>query len=83
MRFRPDIPAWLEAVLLKAVARDVKDRFETAEEFLLALEHGAHKPLRMPRRMPLAQRDPHFALKVLALVSVLTNILLLWLLLVR
>ena len=83
VRFRPDIPAWLEAVLLKAVARDVKDRFETAEEFLLALEHGAHKPLRMPRRMPLAQRDPHFALKVLALVSVLTNILLLWLLLVR
>jgi len=42
-RYRPDTPAWLEAVLLKACARDAKERFETAEEFLLALERGAHR----------------------------------------
>ncbi len=29
-RYRPDIPDWLEAVLLKAVAREPKARFETA-----------------------------------------------------
>lgn len=81
VRFRPDIPQWLEAVLLKAVARDVADRFETAEEFLLAIEHGAHKPLRMPRKMPLAQRDPYFPLKLVALLSILINLLLIWLLL--
>ena len=83
VRFRPDIPQWLEAVLLKAVARDVKDRFETAEEFLLALEQAANKPLRMPRKMPLAQRHPYFFLKVLTLVSFALNIFLLWRLLPR
>ncbi|HEY6898131.1 MAG TPA: bifunctional protein-serine/threonine kinase/phosphatase [Rhodocyclaceae bacterium] len=82
-RWRPDIPQWLEAVLLKAVARDRKDRFETAEEFLVALEYGAHRPLRMPRRMPLAQRVPYFGLRLLAVGSLTLNIFLLWLLLVR
>ncbi len=80
VRFRPDIPQWLEAVILKAVARDVKDRFETAEEFLLALEQGANKPLRMPRKMPLAQRHPHFLIKVLVAGSLVLNVFLLWLL---
>jgi protein phosphatase len=83
VRFRPDIPQWLEAVMLKAVARDAKDRFETAEEFLLALEKGANKPLRTPRKMPLAQRDPNFGLKLLAVASLVLNLLLLWLLMVR
>ncbi|CAB1368028.1 bifunctional protein-serine/threonine kinase/phosphatase [Denitratisoma oestradiolicum] len=83
LRYRADIPAWLESVLLKAVARDLPDRFETAEEFLLALEQGAHKPLRMHRRMPLVQRDPHFPLKLLAALSLVLNFFLLWLLFLR
>jgi protein phosphatase len=82
-RYRPDIPEWLEAVLLKAVAREVKDRFETAEEFLLALETGAHRPLRVARRTPLLKRDPMLALKLLAACSLALNLLLLYLLLVR
>jgi protein phosphatase len=61
-RYRPDTPAWLEAVLLKACAREAKDRFETAEEFLLALERGAHRPLVTHRRMPLVERNPALAL---------------------
>lgn len=81
VRFRPDIPQWLEAVLLKGVARDAKDRFETAEEFLLALEQGVNKPLRTPRKMPLAQRDPLFGLKILLAVSLILNVGLLILLL--
>lgn len=83
VRVRPDIPAWLEAVLLKAVARDAKDRFETAEEFQLALEQGAHKPLRMPRKMPLAQRDPYLPLKILVMGSLALNLFLIWILLIR
>ena len=83
LRYRPDIPQWLEALLLKAVAREPAARFETAEEFLLALERGAHKPLTLPRRMPLMQRDPQLALKLLAVASIALNILLLWLLLAR
>ena len=82
-RFRPDIPAWMEAVLLKAVARDPRARFETAEEFLLALERGAHRPLVVPRKSPLLQRDPQLGLKLLAAASLTLNILLIYLLLVR
>lgn len=83
LRYRADIPQWLEAVLLKAVAREPKERFETAEEFLLALERGAHRPLALPRRMPLLQRDPQLALKLLAVASLALNLLLLWVLLAR
>lgn len=82
-RYRPDIPGWLEAVLLKACARDAKDRFETADEFLLALERGASRPLTAPRRMPLAQRDPQLMLKLIALASLTANILMLYLLIAR
>ena len=78
-RYRPDIPEWLEAVLLKAVARDPKDRFETAEEFMLALERGAHRPLRVPRKTPLLKRDPNLGLKLLAAASLTLNALLLYL----
>ena len=82
-RYRPDIPAWLEAVLLKAVAREPKARFETAEEFLLALERGAHRPLSVRRKSPLLERDPQLGLKLLAAGSLVLNLLLIYLMLVR
>jgi serine/threonine protein phosphatase PrpC len=41
-KFRSDMPIWFEAILLKSVARNAKDRFETAEEFLLALVLRGH-----------------------------------------
>lgn len=82
-RFRPDVPEWLESVLLKAVARAPAERFETAEEFLLALERGAHRPLQVPRRRPLLQRDPQLALKLLCAGSLLLNLALLLHLLLR
>jgi protein phosphatase len=80
-RYRPDIPEWLESVILKAVAREPAARFETAEEFLLALERGAQRPLRVARRTPLLQRDPALGLKLLAAGSLVLNIFLLFLLL--
>uniref|UniRef100_E6QSX9 Putative serine/threonine protein kinase n=1 Tax=mine drainage metagenome TaxID=410659 RepID=E6QSX9_9ZZZZ len=82
-RYRPDIPDWLESVMLKAVARDPVERFETAEEFLLALERGAQRPLRVARRSPLLKRDPTFGIKLVAACSLAINILLLFLLLVK
>ncbi|MDP2810442.1 MAG: bifunctional protein-serine/threonine kinase/phosphatase [Rhodocyclaceae bacterium] len=82
-RYRPDIPDWLESVMLKAVAREPGDRFETAEEFLLALERGAQRPLRVARRTPLLRRDPMLGLKLLAAASLVVNLLLVFLLLVR
>ena len=79
-RYRPDTPAWLEALLLKACARDPKERFETAEEFLLALERGASRPLATRRHVPLIERNPRLALKLVAGASLLLNLVLLFLL---
>lgn len=74
-RYRPDLPIWLEDVLLKAVARDAKDRFETAEEFLIALERGSAEPLPVRRTMPLASRDPAMPWRLAAAVSISVNLL--------
>ena len=82
LRYRPDVPQWLESIILKAVARDPGLRFETAEEMLLALETGERKPILTPVRMPLAERDPLLLWQGIALLSVLFNLLLLYLLLI-
>jgi serine/threonine protein kinase len=82
-RYRPDLPLWLENVLLKAVAKDPADRFETAEEFLLSLERGATRPLAAPAAKPLAQRDPLLIWRTVAVVSVVVNLLLGYLIVVR
>ena len=82
-RYRPDIPQWFENLILKAVARDPENRFETADELLLAIERGAARPLAAPSPMPLGQRYPEKLWRVVAAVSVLINVLLLYLWLVR
>ena len=80
-RLRPDVPIWLDHVVLKAVARDPAQRFETAEELVLALERGASRPLAAPLASPLAARDPLALWKIAFGVSVLLNALLVfWLL---
>ena len=80
-RSRPDLPPWLENVLLKAVAREPADRFETAEEMLLALQRGEASPL-LRRRTPLIERSPAGAWPLIAVASIALNLLLVVLLLV-
>ena len=80
-RLRPDVPIWLDHVLAKAVARDPRQRFETAEELLLALERGAARPLNAVPATPLLQRDPRALLVAALVVSLLFNgLLVVWLL---
>jgi serine/threonine protein phosphatase PrpC len=80
-RHNPEVPIWLDHVLQKAVARDKAQRFETAEEFLLALERGASRPLTVPPASALLHRDPTMLWKLLLGFSVLFNLLLVyWLL---
>jgi protein phosphatase len=79
---RPDIPGWLENALLKACAREPAERFETAEEFLLALERGESSRLARPRATPLAARDPMRFWQGVAVIALIFNFLLLFLLLV-
>jgi hypothetical protein len=72
---------WLEHVVLKAVARDKRERFETAEEFLLALERGASRPLTAPQATALLARDPSAIWKMGLGISLLFNLMLVyWLL---
>ena len=80
-RLRPDVPIWLDHVVLRAVARDARHRFETAEELVLALERGASRPLAAPGATPFFQRDPAGAWKAALLASAALNVVLLvWLL---
>lgn len=79
-RYRPDIPYWLENIILKAIAHDVKLRFETAEEMLLALEHGELKPILAPVRTPLIARARLIKWQWIAIFSFVLNILLIYLL---
>ncbi len=81
-RDRPDIPRWLENVLLRAVARDKKQRFETVEEMALALERGEAQPVSAPQRTPLTQR-PTALWQAIAAISIVVNLLLIYILLVR
>ncbi len=77
-RNHPEVPIWLDHIVLKAVSRDQKQRFETAEELLLALERGASRPLTAPPATPLIRRDPTMLWKLLLGFSVMFNLLLVY-----
>ena len=48
---RPDLPGWLEALLMRAIAIDPKERFDDAVDFAVELEAG-------PARSPVEERRP-------------------------
>lgn len=75
-RYRPDIPAWLDDCLLRAVAANPEERFETAEEWLLAVEQGERQALNL-RPRPLLEREPLKVWRGVALASLLLNLILL------
>lgn len=54
---RPDIPAWIDDALHKALHPDAAKRFEDADEFVYAFSQPGAGP-RARRRMPLAERSP-------------------------
>lgn len=81
-RYRPEIPQWLENIVLKAVAADPAKRFETAEEMLLALELGEARPILAPGRTPIASKRVSGAWQLVAMLSVMLNILLIYLLVI-
>ncbi|NBC36660.1 protein kinase [Novosphingobium sp. FSY-8] len=74
---RPELPGWLDAVLMRSVAIAPQDRFGDVIELLRALEGGAaveRKPLRAPaliERNPVAVWQGISALLAAALVAVL------------
>jgi serine/threonine protein phosphatase PrpC len=75
-RYRPDLPSWIDESLNRALNVDPKSRYETAEEWLLALEQGERKSL-SSRPRPLLEREPLLVWRSLALFSLLLNLVLL------
>lgn len=55
--YRKDVPAWLNAAVMRATSLRRDDRFRDLNEFIFALEHGT---LRRPQRhhRPLIERNP-------------------------
>jgi len=57
-QLRPDMPAWLEAALLRAIAVDPSDRFADVEELIHVLESGSAVAVAPPQPPSLIERDP-------------------------
>jgi len=56
---RPDLPAWLQAVLARAIARDPAGRFRDMNEFAVEMEAGpARAPVMVRRPRTLLERAP-------------------------
>ncbi len=69
---RPDLPAWLDHVLARAVAARTEDRFEDLVELVFALESGATAAAAAPAQVSFYGRDPlRFWQAVSALLSLL------------
>ncbi|MGF6693039.1 serine/threonine protein phosphatase PrpC [Metapseudomonas resinovorans] len=75
-RYRPDLPTWLDECLARAIVADPAGRYETMEEWLLALEQGERRALAAKPR-PLLEREPLKVWRGLALASLLLNLVLL------
>ncbi|MBI5449805.1 MAG: bifunctional protein-serine/threonine kinase/phosphatase [Gammaproteobacteria bacterium] len=67
-RYRADIPAWLDAVVMKAIAVDPTQRYSDTLELAFELEHGlSHGQSDSVARQPLYQRNPLLVWQVLSL----------------
>ena len=75
-RYRPDLPGWVDDSLSRAINAEPKQRYETAEEWLLNLEQAERKSL-SSRPRPLLEREPLLVWRSVALFSLLLNLLLL------
>lgn len=55
---RPELPAWLDAILMRCVALDPGERYSDVVEILRSLEGGAAVERVDQRFVPLIERDP-------------------------
>ena len=57
--YRPDLPAWLDKVIGRAISLNATDRYRDVLELIFELEHGADRasPVSIAR-MPFYQRNP-------------------------
>jgi predicted Ser/Thr protein kinase len=53
-QLRPEVPRWLEAIVLRALAKDPAQRFQTPAQMLAALQEQTRRPGRVASPMPMA-----------------------------
>lgn len=59
VQYRPDLPAWLDHCLARAIAIDRRDRYADAVEFAFELEHGSMRAVPQSLAQPsLYERNP-------------------------
>jgi serine/threonine protein kinase len=63
--YRPDLPAWLDKVIGRAISVNPADRYQDVLELVFEMEHGADRasPINVAR-MPLYHRNPLLFWKV-------------------
>ena len=72
---RPDLPAWLDAAILRAVAVEARDRYADVLEFAFEIENGAARAEpRATRRKSLYDRNPLLFWQALSALLALTVI---------
>jgi serine/threonine protein phosphatase PrpC len=77
---RPDLPAWLQAALARAIATDPAERFRDVMEFAVEMEAGPARPPEPPRRpRTLYERAPVRFWQGVAAMLALALLVLLWL----
>jgi serine/threonine protein kinase len=54
---RPDAPPWLEAIVVRAIAKDPAQRFQTPAEMLVAIKERTSTPGWIPAATPTVRRD--------------------------
>jgi len=76
---RPDLPAWLDSVIARAVAVKPSQRFGDVIEFAHELEAGLRRARPLPGpRAPLYERNPLFVWKAATLGFALLSLVLAW-----
>jgi serine/threonine protein phosphatase PrpC len=76
---RPDLPAWLQAAIGRAIAKDPADRFRDMAEFAVEIEAGpARAPVAVHRPRTLYERDPLRFWQGVAALLALALLLSLW-----
>ncbi len=74
----PIIPPWLDAIILRALAREPRERYGAYSEMKYDFECPAKVKLFRCASAPLIERDPVLLLKLLLLASVAVNLYLIW-----
>ena len=72
-RIRPEVPKWLDKLLLKGISTDKAQRFTTSEELLLALESGERMRFSPVTKIPILMRDKLTTLRIFLAVSIFIN----------